>query len=392
MRSYLFSILLCGVENECLPPEAGPQCGNGDCEMGEGQLNCPEDCGEPPPAYKCIIDHCEVGQCPNYNGCNNVLLCLSACESSQCTADCLDDGPNHIAGFLMGVVECATDSGCMPKQAGLEDAECGDGKCDPDEDPLSCFEDCKAGPEDCGNELCDIGESFESCPEDCKADGSCKFNCGKSTGAETCHCHSGCAELGTCCGDYVSLCDAGDACGDESCDGAETADNCPGDCAGPGWGCLLDECEAAEGCAGASYCGVALVCIAQCNDVACTEACLEGQPTGNLGFLNEIISCAESKECFVAPSAVCGDGTCAESESIGGCPADCAGPSWSCLLEKCEALACSESETCAPVLVCVSQCDDTPCGEACLVDVAEDGKAYLEAILACGAAEGCLAL
>ena len=390
IRNFVFSMVLCGIEQQCLAPEAGPVCGNGTCEYGEGKISCPDDCGEPPPGFGCMLEHCNVGNCPNSNSCSKALLCVAACQDAACTLQCIDDGPHWVESFLFGVAECAADAGCIPKGAAPKPAECGDGTCDLTENPFDCFEDCKAGPDACGNGVCDIGETFEGCEADCKVDGgSCKFVCDTVVEDVACHCHFGCATLGTCCSDYEALCVPGESCGDESCGEGETANNCPVDCAGPGWGCLLSKCDA-EGCAGANYCGVALVCVAQCDSEACTEACLEGQPEANLPYLSEIIACAGNKACFVPKAPECGDGDCAETETKEGCPKDCAGPTWTCLVDECEAGPCAESATCLAPLFCVSQCVDTDCATACIAEVPEDGKPFLEAMIACGATEGCL--
>ena len=60
-----------------------------------------------------------------------------------------------------GVHEVCESGSCV------EQAYCGDGVCNNNEDYVSCPVDCK-NPAYCGNGACDVGESYTTCPSDCE--------------------------------------------------------------------------------------------------------------------------------------------------------------------------------------------------------------------------------
>ncbi|MFH1751841.1 MAG: DUF6259 domain-containing protein, partial [archaeon] len=98
------------------PPK--PECGDGKCETGEDETNCPLDCAPKP---VCGNKECEVGE-----------------DSESCPIDCL---PPSV---------------------------CGNGKCEFDETESNCFEDCVRQPV-CGDGECEqgLGETIQNCPGDC---------------------------------------------------------------------------------------------------------------------------------------------------------------------------------------------------------------------------------
>ncbi len=141
---------------------------------------------------------------------------------------------------------------------------CGDGVCDPSENPISCPKDCNAYTHRCGDGECNSGEDPETCPSDCATEKKCtagytdEYSCQgldlvRKYVYSTCitqyrkikTCEYGC-ENGKCvetqggyCGDGV--CEAGETCpsdcdttmsycGDGVCDNEETAQLCPQDC------------------------------------------------------------------------------------------------------------------------------------------------------------------
>ncbi len=113
-------------------------------------------------------------------------------------------------------------------------SECGDGRCDEGEAPLSCAQDCALN--ECGNHLCEFGEDEASCPGDCSGMECGDFVC---QGPETpVSCPSDCA-WGLC---GNNVCEPGEAdggcnldcwplhCGNGICDSVETVADCPEDC------------------------------------------------------------------------------------------------------------------------------------------------------------------
>lgn len=52
-----------------------------------------------------------------------------------------------------------------------DDHYCGDGNCDPDENPTTCPQDCDPDDPYCGDGNCDSGENQYNCPEDCGSPG-----------------------------------------------------------------------------------------------------------------------------------------------------------------------------------------------------------------------------
>lgn len=298
VQGFLEGIVECAITQLCLPPGAGAQCGNGQCEAGEDSINCSKDCGEPPPGYACLLETCPVGNCPGFQTCNEALLCMAECETSDCTVGCIEAGPSAGLDLLIAVGACGPKNGCMGKNAAPPAADCGNGKCDLGEDVFSCFADCQPPASDCGNGVCDAGESIAGCPADCDASGfSCVNACGDFAENEKCHCSDACKEFGNCCSDYVALCDGGADCGNASCDEPETALNCPQDCNADAWSCLLGQCQAG-GCAGANFCSQALACIAACPNSECGAGCLAGQPEQNIPFLNDYMACATEQGCY----------------------------------------------------------------------------------------------
>ncbi len=102
----------------------GAVCGNGTCEAGEDNSNCPADC--PPPA------------------CNNNGTCESGEDCNTCPNDCISKTSGNPASHYC----------------------CGDGTCEGAEDSSNCAIDCGVGPV-CGNGTCETGEDNSNCPADC---------------------------------------------------------------------------------------------------------------------------------------------------------------------------------------------------------------------------------
>ena len=117
-----------------------------------------------------------------------------------------------------------------------------DGTCEVGEDCINCG-DCGTVPGNlCGNGLCEIGdgENFDNCPQDCagKTKGKGAFKCGSGSGYVGCE-DDRCTSGGFFCrvAPRVPAC-----CGDALCEGQETAENCPLDCAGEAPPCEPTRC------------------------------------------------------------------------------------------------------------------------------------------------------
>jgi spore coat protein A len=132
-------------------------------------------------------------------------------------------------------------------QATWDPALCNNnGECDPNEDCVSCPNDCAVvSGALCGNGLCEIGdgEDFTTCPADCNGRGKGKnrFNCGSTDTTDPGYnCgfaedgytveFDGCITDGYFCrvSPRLRAC-----CGDALCEGQETETSCAVDCAGP---------------------------------------------------------------------------------------------------------------------------------------------------------------
>lgn len=104
-------------------------------------------------------------------------------------------------------------------------------------------------------------------------------------------------------------------CGDGTCEGTETAQNCPQDCqAGPV--CGNGTCESGE------------------NTQNCSQDCKSGPVCGN----GTCESGENSENCTpdCPPEPYCGDGQCNGNETKNSCPSDCGSPGPVCFNEICE--------------------------------------------------------
>ena len=96
--------------------------------------------------------------------------------------------------------------------------------CEDDEDCYSCPDDCSSvSGAHCGNAMCEAGdgENCQTCPEDClSTSGIC---CGMNG-----QCDARCRAASRGCRTNMTVMAC---CGDQQCEGAETASSCPRDCA-----------------------------------------------------------------------------------------------------------------------------------------------------------------
>ena len=163
-------------------------CGDGQCADDESCVDCVEDCGICCGDGECMPDHLEnFLSCPDDCGalCGDGL-CTPDSESCQlCPADCACAWDEACLGKGAGLfcsddvlVFCDEDeilwqtpceSGCLenPPMSQCQETTCGDGVCDPQENPVNCQLDCTLAK--CGNNVCDESEweNCDNCPADC---------------------------------------------------------------------------------------------------------------------------------------------------------------------------------------------------------------------------------
>jgi len=120
----------------------------------------------------------------------------------------------------------------------------------------------------CGNGACDPDEDCLSCPQDCngKQSGSPnkRFCCGDGDGQDPVDCSdSRCTSGGLACTDQPA---PGTCCGDSVCEGPEDSSNCSNDCGAPPL-CGDDVCDAGEDpCTCPADCG-----ISPASETSCTN-------------------------------------------------------------------------------------------------------------------------
>jgi V8-like Glu-specific endopeptidase len=316
-------------------------CGNGTCDAGETNANCPADCKP-----VCGNSVCETGE-------NNLT----------CPADCQPVCGNGVCETGETNATCAKD--CK--------AVCGNGTCETGETNATCAADC---PPVCGNAVCETGETKLNCAVDCDTDGTLWLACSASgacpTGqacygsdqtvltndfcSRTCTATSDCPTSFSCASiGGTSICQPVVAvCGNGTCDAGETNANCPADCPAV---CGNGLCETGE---------TKVSCAVDCDtDGTLWEPCSVdgGCPVGQScygsdqsDFTNDFCSktCKAAGDCPTAFSCqsigggtsictptpggpVCGNGTCEAGETTASCPADCPAPAAVCGNGTCEA-------------------------------------------------------
>ncbi len=222
-----------GSYTEANCPTAG-YCGDGTCDSNEDGWSCPADCAGVSP-YTCADDpnychsttdcqnaghnwcyfsdgtqHCQTSACPLVDICGD-NVCSSTEDSSSCPGDCgalIQCGDNNTCapgdwcadyakGWCCpnGQMICSTGECVNSMSECPSSSYCGDGTCDMNEDPSSCFSDCGYSTI-CGDNICDPSEDQNSCPNDCITPTSCPdngFNMGGGGyDCNTSACPSGC--------------------------------------------------------------------------------------------------------------------------------------------------------------------------------------------------------
>lgn len=267
---------------EVEPETQAPDCGNGECEIGENESNCPADCNS---------GTCGDGECKSPE---NV---------DTCPQDCKTICGDNLCKWPESVKDCPEDC------AGT----CGDDECKYPDDVASCPWDCVTT---CGDETCKYPENVLDCPSDCL--GTCgDLKCKWPDTAENCP--------GDC---------SGNTCGDGICTAPDNVDNCPADCSTCGDG-ICQEC----------FCTMEGVCVSSCiadcinedgtgcfacgnqhcepgeSPVTCPQDCSNAQCGDGL-----CDPAAESPEtCPADCGTSCGNGSCQFGENMNSCPADCGG-------------------------------------------------------------------
>ena len=258
-----------GETNDECPVDCEPPCGNQRCdsEAGETCLLCPMDCGT-------CRDACGDGACGEGEVCDNCPRDCGDCPrcgDSVCNADETYDS-------------CPEDCFAPPR--------CGDGNCTVDENCDSCSSDCGECPRSCGDDRCEGDEGCENCPRDC---GACPPRCGDGA------CNNG-EDCSSCVGDCGAC---APRCGDESCNGGEDCSSCEADCGACAPRCGDASCNGSEDCSSCEPdCGA---CAPRCGD----ESCNGGE------------DCSSCEADCGACGPTCGDGNCDSDETCDSCWRDC---------------------------------------------------------------------
>jgi len=278
----------CGDVCNACPTLSGcggnPVCGNGMCEAGETQQNCPADCsgGQPGDCGGISFEGCCDGQTVKY------------CEGGQLKT--LDCSQNPSCGWQPSgpFYDCGTGGGADPSGmfpincTGGSNPVCGNAICEAGETQQSCPADCSGGNPVCGNAICESGETQQSCPADCSGGSA--------------------------------------VCGNGICEAGETQQSCPADC-GSGDPCADWECGSPPGtgvdcgtCPAGEYCHFEGYCLAE----NCQPDC-EGKECGSDGCEGSCGSCSFGEECQVGK---CVGGTVVDTDIVegdGNCFPDCTG-------------------------------------------------------------------
>jgi formylglycine-generating enzyme required for sulfatase activity len=206
-----FEPCICG-DDLCEPDRCGEH-------WDDAHRTCAADCAT------CGDGVCDVGE--GVNGAGACLTdCCGACGDGLCRGGECGENPGEAS---------ADNPGGCPQDCGV--GVCGDGQCDPGENPVLCAVDCELYA--CGNQVCEPTESPVLCAVDCAAScgdcaceapedfATCPVDCG-SCGDGYC---SDCAHLGesaaTCAEDCCLPACEGKACGDDGCAGL--CGQCPAD-------------------------------------------------------------------------------------------------------------------------------------------------------------------
>ncbi len=374
---------------------SGPSCGDGTCDSDETCDSCPDDCG-----WCSGGDCCEPQGAP---GCGDyyVMDCVCAQDSFCCQSEWDSYCVNEIAQFGCG--SCSTGPGC------------GDGSCDGGETCSSCPDDC--GP--CGTGDCCKAQSGPGCQDAAIAACVCADDSYCCSTKWDSVCAGEVTELG--CGS----CGGTGGCGDGSCSGGETCEDCPDDCGycqgtgdccaaqtGPGCG---DAAVSSCVCGQDSYCCSVTwdaYCVTEVEEFGCgscggagdacpgytgtSYCCKKGDPCGwGSDGLCDCDSTCDWDQDDCGGGTGCGDGKCGAGETCTSCPEDCgycagtgdccaAHDSVGCKDATIQNCVCDQDSYCCTTQwdgMCAAEVESMGCGECAVAPDCGDGT--------CSAGESC---
>jgi hypothetical protein len=336
----------------CGSCEAGPVCGDGNCDPGEDCKGCEDDCG---PCGGATGSCCEAHDTP---GCKDpaVQKCVCAIDAYCC--------------------DVKWDSICVGE---VEGEGCGS---------------CAAG-ETCGDGACGAGETCDNCPDDCGAcpgQGDCceaKQTPGCDEAAvQNCVCaqDSYCCDVkwdSICAGEVTSLgcgsCEAGPKCGNGKCEAAESCTTCEQDCGPcdqPGDCCHVQQTKG-------------------CNDPT-IQACVCAQDSFCCNYSWDQICVNEVEElgCGSCSGGGCGDGACGVDEDCTTCPEDCGPCGGASCCEAHDTPSCDDAAVAECVCAGDAYCCNTMWDGICVGEVTSMGCGSCDGGPFCGngkceAGEGC---
>lgn len=137
---------------DVLPPDSGPPkdvalgptCGNGVCEGGENDTNCPGDCK----LVNCVLAKCTgtYVACQAIPACAAAMTCAVKCNGDyNCQVGCAGQAGAGQNQFL-ALAQCAQATGCLVNAPPA--FKCGDGVCNGTETNATCPGDCPAPKKD----------------------------------------------------------------------------------------------------------------------------------------------------------------------------------------------------------------------------------------------------
>jgi hypothetical protein len=409
-----------------------PGCGDGKCGPGENPKTCPQDCDNTiVDPMTCLGEHCGdlLAACEGAPACFSIIGCMQGCDldtEEECLEECVSEDDPDAQSMFWETYDCGEKHDCF----GGEPDSCGNGKCEPGENPDNCFQDCSDAPPgpgpcleaQCGPEssacqgdaacagiiACMNGCQSEECQYTCILDageqGANKFiamiecgdvhGCFEGGGGGEPECGNGVCEQGESGFNCPEDCKGGeDQCGNGKCESSEDPNNCPEDC-GQGGGddpvveCLQDECGGSfSACFSDEDCTELVNCLQQCESQQCEEQCYQKSSQSGVNMFIELIQCGQENQCF-------------EDDGGSGEPTDPGSPSddpvQQCLEEECgsEYQTCLNDDGCTEILVCLEQCEDgdQQCENGCMFGGGNGfgGNDEFWALAECAGDEGCL--